>query len=396
MSEHALLSPSGCSTWFTCPASVILQKDILDIESEYASQGTLAHTIAAEYLINGKASTVGDLTEEDCIHILDYTDKIKELSQGGTLLVEQRVPLSHITEEPGAEGTADAIIIPNDGKTLEVSDLKFGMGVKVYAKRNKQLMLYALGAIEKFFVLGDFENVILRIHQPRLNHFDEWEVSRQELDDFGDETKFRAQFIWRILSGETAVNMEQDLVPTEEGCRWCKAKAICPALTKKNMALVASDFDDLTVNPTAKLTRAVKKIDTLTNEQLAWVMDNVGLIEDWIKAVRGRVESELFSGRQVPGYKVVQGKKGNRQWRDETEVVNFIKEQGIPFATIYKSSMKSPAELEKVFKKDPAWEVLKNMVVQNEGKPSVAPESDKRPSLLLESVEKDFLVLTTE
>ena len=34
--KHAVLSPSGADRWMTCPGSVALTKDLLDVENEYS------------------------------------------------------------------------------------------------------------------------------------------------------------------------------------------------------------------------------------------------------------------------------------------------------------------------------------------------------------------------
>lgn len=394
MSEHALLSPSSADRWMVCRGSVLMERGIPSVDSEYAAEGTLAHKIAAEYLETGAAETVGDMSDEDCEKILEYTNEIKKLSKDHQLLVEQRLPIGHITLEEDACGTGDAIIIHNDGETLEVNDLKFGMGVKVYAKKNKQMMLYALGALHQFSVLGNFKKFILRIHQPRLNHLDDWECSLDELLEFADEVKFNAQFIWRLYRGEVEFKPKEDLVPTEKTCMFCKAKAICPALAEHTLNIVAEDFVDMTKKVPAKFDNSISKIDTLDSKKLSWYMQNVGLIEDFIKAVRAKVEGELLKGNEVPGFKLVAGRKGPRKWEDEEIVAGELEAIKVSEKTIYKRKLISPADAEKVFKSHPKiWAHLLSFVTQSDGSPSVAPSTDPRPALALTKAEDEFDVI---
>ena len=389
--KHAILSPSSADRWMICLGSVRMEQGIEDVESEYATEGTQAHRIASEYLSSGAASDLFGFDDDDLRYILNYTDKIKELSKGHTLLVEQKVPLGHVTLEKDAEGTSDAVILYRDGETLAVDDFKFGMGVKIYARKNRQMMLYALGALHKYEVLGTWKRIIMRIHQPRLEHFDEWECTREELEEFADEVRFRAQFVWRLLRGEVKLRPAEDLVPTEKGCMWCKAKATCPALAAHTMSLLADDFEAADQVPTNQTTNIVARIETIDNDKLAWFMQNLGLVEDWVKAVRGRVESELLAGRAVPGFKIVQGKKGNRKWQDETIVEQTLKTWHLKKAAIYKTKILSVAEAEKVFKKNPErWAKLQELITQSEGQPSVAPFTDPRPALELGAREDDF------
>lgn len=394
MSEHALLSPSSADCWMVCPGSVLMGQGIPDVESEYAIEGTRAHTIASEYLTVGAAKTLFDFEDETLSQILIYTEEIKKLSKDHTLLVEQRLPIGHVTLEEGAEGTGDAIILHSDGETLDVNDLKFGMGVKVYAKENRQMMLYALGALHQFAVLGEWKKVILRIHQPRLNHMDEWECSVEELQKFAEEVESAAQFIWRLLRGEVKFKPAEDLVPSEKGCMWCKAKATCPALAAHTLKVVAEDFVDITKNPVAKINTAMHKIEHATNQQLSWYMQNLGLIEDWIKAVRQKTEGELLAGHEIPGFKIVAGKKGNRKWEDEKLVEEKLKAWRLTKEDMYNLKIISPTDAEKFFKKNPKrWTELISLITQNEGKPSVAPSTDPRPALAIGASEDDFNII---
>lgn len=400
--KHAILSPSSADRWMVCPGSVLMEQGIPDVESEYSKEGTMAHELATLMLNNpvrvltkAEIENVGNFDyENQGEYVHNYVYEVHKLSEGHTLLVEQRLPIGHITLEEDAEGTSDATIIHTDGLTIEVNDLKFGMGVKVYAKRNRQMMLYALGAVHQFEALGDFQKIVMRIHQPRLNHLDEWECSRDELEEFASEVKFRADFIWRLVRGKVDFKPDQDLVPTEKGCMWCKAKAICPAYAQQVINIVAGDFMDLTKNPVAKLSKAARNIDKIDNKKLAWFMQNLGLIEDWAKGVRARVEAELFAGHEVPGFKLVEGKKGNRKWDDEDLVEAKMKKLKLASKDMYVTEIISVAKAEKLLKKEPKkWEALLGFISQTEGKPSVAPSIDPRSGLLVGAIENDFDVI---
>ena len=390
---HALLAPSSAKRWLTCPGSVLMERGIPDVESDYAAEGTAAHFLAATALRTDGRVPNGDSADP----IQEYVDRIRESAQGHTLLVEQRLPIGHVTLEDDAAGTADAIVIHDDGKIIEINDLKFGMGVKVYAERNEQMMLYALGALRQFTVLGEFEKVILRIHQLRLNHLDEWECSVVELEEFADEVRVRAQFIWRLLKGEVEFKPSEDLCPSDDACRFCKARSTCPALTEHVLKTVAEDFVDLTKNPVAKLNPAMQKLHHATNEQLSWFMQNLNLIETWVKAVRQKAEGELLAGHDIPGFKLVAGKKGNRKWEDEAKAEEVLKAMRLKQDEMYSMKIISPAVAEKKFKDAPRrWARVKDMIVQSEGQPSVASSTDPRPALQVGAVEDAFEMIEAE
>ena len=375
-----------------------MEQGLEETESSYAAEGTLAHAYVAFELgrIGKDPSAVdfdGGPVSPEMVEALDpYYRSVKAESVGNVLLVEQPLPLEQVTLEKDAEGTGDATILYSDGVTLSINDLKYGMGVKVYAKRNRQLMLYALGALHKFVALGDWQRFVLRIHQVRLNHLDEWECSYEELEEFAEEVRFRAQFIWRLLRGEVEFNPREDLVPDAKACLWCRAKATCPAAINYALTVAASDFTVITADPTKKLEAALAKVDRLDSTQLSWVMQNVGFLEGIVKAVRARVESELLAGRDIPNFRLVYGKKGNRKWTDETEVTKLLKKSKLKSEDIYKKKLISPADVEKLLKKTnpKIWEALTPFYHQADGGPSVALFTDPRPALLAGARSDDF------
>jgi hypothetical protein len=166
-------------------------------------------------------------------------------------------------------------------------------------------------------------------------------------------------------------------VPSEKGCQWCRAKAICPALRTS----VMDDFD--TVVP-----------ETADQDDLARVMANANLIEGWVKAVRAEVERRLLAGEPVTGYKLVQGKRGNRMWVNPDDAEAALKAMRIKHDQMYDYKLASPTTIEKLAKAEEIgprqWAKIQALITQSEGQPSVAPESDKRPALVTSAAASDF------
>ena len=383
---HAKLSPSGAHRWMACPGSVGLEAAFPDQSSAYAAEGTLAHTLASEHLDGSglhPSQRIGEVHEVDGFTftvdaaMADYVDNycrlVREYADGGLLLVEQRVPIEHVTGETGATGTSDAIIVDTTKRTLYVVDLKFGMGVKVDAGDNPQLMMYALGAMEQCDQLGEFDQVCMVIHQPRLNHVSEHWIYVGDLWAF----KRRA-----AEAAELTRQPDAPLVPGEKQCRFCKAKATCPALRAEVTEVVSGS---------ATLDEFLVPDVTTGDNYLSVAMSKVGLVEDWCKAVRAEVERRLMAGQTVDGFKLVEGRKGNRKWSSDAEVEALFKSFRLRQDEMYDYSLISPTKAEKLLKDTPKrWEKAEALISRAEGKPSVAPATDKRSSLTVQSVADDF------
>jgi len=133
-------------------------------------------------------------------------------------------------------------------------------------------------------------------------------------------------------------------------------------------------------------------VDMQTGDNyLPIAMAKVGMVEDWCKAVRAEVERRLLAGQTVDGYKLVEGKRGPRKWADADGVETLFKSFRLRQDEMYDFSLISPTKAEKLFKQNPKrWAKVTERVTQSEGKPSVAPATDKRPALAVQSVADDF------
>ncbi|HBT2488999.1 TPA: DUF2800 domain-containing protein [Klebsiella aerogenes] len=392
---HARLSPSSAHRWMRCPGSLALESTQPDKSSAFAEEGTRAHELA-EKILNGRLQGFehqGGTDPEMHDYVLRYVDAVWTLAEGNELMVEQRVDFSHIFGVENSFGTADAVVIV--GNELQIHDLKYGRGVQVDAEQNEQLQLYALGALEQFNLLYDFDSVRLFIHQPRLNHVSEWALSVEELEAFGQRAQEAAvnvivMFNIAECDGVNTLPLE-NFTPGEKQCRFCKASAICTAREQFHMQTVAGDFDDLTAPIGELVTSAIARVPMLTNEQLAEIYGQADFLESWLKAIRDRVNSELNAGHPVPGFKLVTGKQGNRAWRDEVEAEELLKSFRLKQDQMYSQKVISPTQAEKLLKKESPrrWTKVEALITRSDGKPTIAPESDPRPALNVNPV-NDF------
>lgn len=377
---HARFSASGSSRWIQCPASIQMEAPFPDQTSQYAMEGTAAHELGERALrigcntgaLVGEVIAVEDrhggtedfeVTEEMADYVQQYVDYVRSLP--GELFVEQRVDFSHVV--PDGFGTADAIVYDADDKTLTVIDLKYGQGVRVEAQENSQAQLYALGALNDYSWIGEIDTIRCVIVQPRLDHISEWDTTVKDLKSFARTA---------ATAAEQALSEEPPFGPAESACRFCKAAGSCKPLAEHNLAIAAAEFGEPTT---------LRPVNVLAGDELAQILANLKLFQDWLKAVESHAISEIDHGHDIPGFKLVEG-RSLRKWTDDREAEQALLDE-LSVEEAFTRKLISPSQAESLLgKKHP---VLSDLVTKPPGKPTLVPESDKRPALA-SSAERDF------
>lgn len=407
---HSEWSASGFKRIMLCPGSKALEKGAPRSSSSYAAEGTAAHEVLEMCLVNGKQAAAYqgriiqadgfdiEVTEDMVENIQGVVDRVKQYAgEDGTVFAEQRL---YYAEYLGVDrdkgwGTGDVTIAK--GNKLIVSDLKYGRGQWVDVVENPQLMLYGLGAVAAWDgIVEDFEEVQLVIDQPRINSKpSEWTISKVDLVKWGTTEAAQAvrtaQTAEQTYKAGDATWRDTFLKPGEEQCKFCKAKAKCPKLlaevadTTGMSAASPEEFDDSSIECEPK---------DQDDEWLAVFMNKVDIIEDWCRSVRAEADLRLQSGKTVPGWKLVEGKRGNRAWNNENAVVALLTDAALPTAEVFTSKLKGPAAIEKLVKAKKldkeAWASMQLYISQSDGKPHVAPTSDPRPPYEVKPVADDF------
>ena len=363
---HAKLSPSSAHRWMRCTASIEACRDIPNTSSIHAEEGTAAHELAENCLRENVDASfyVGNVfngfTVDDDMasHVQQYVDRIHALE--GNLDIEVRLDLRAYA--PESFGTADAVTLNADNKRLYVGDLKYGKGVQVEAEGNEQGMLYALGALKEYEIYSEIDEIVIGIYQPRLNHYPQWTISRADLLAFGETVKTAA---------EEALGPNASFNPGEKQCGWCLYKSECRALADHQNVIVGSQFDALDI---------IEKVDTLSLDEIGEkILPNIKLLEQWVKAIQHRAYEALDEGKEVPGYKLVEG-RSTRRWADEKEVSKKL-ESTLEEDDVYQRKLITVAQAEKLLGKKEFAEMFADDVSRPAGKATIAPESDKRIAL---------------
>ena len=341
---HSIFGASGAKRWRLCPGSVnviqaakvageIPEKE----ESEFAAEGTEAHDWA-DKVLTGKCG-IEEVPEEFRTHLEGYINHCaaiatKARESGGKVYNETSVPLFYRPQDTGtldfaaitpatlAQG-ADGQKIMKTAAQIDFVDLKYGVGVKVPAEGNDQLVIYLLSLvgmleIDEMLDFDDSTVVRLAIYQPRHFSFDGeaevWETTLRDLKDYGIDIEADYQ---RAKRGDDTM-----LNPSDDACQFCDVKGICTARARKNFDPMV-DFDDETA-PALKVTTK----DTFTPEQVAFFITNgktmKKIIDDVTKQERARIEQ----GGELHGMKLVDdGGLTPKKWVDEKAAETFLKGQ---------------------------------------------------------------------
>lgn len=375
--NHALLSASGAYRWLSCPGSARLEDKFEDEPSIYAAEGTLAHEIAElkiikQFTTNLRPSEfkkrINELKKNELYsaemdrYTNEYRDYINDIylsfESKPFFLAEQKVDFSSYV--PEGFGTVDCTLVGD--KVIHIFDLKYGKGVPVTAENNPQGMLYALGTYLEQSAIDEIEKIVIHIIQPRIKNTSSFEISSEELLEWAESIKDKAQ---KAYEGS-------DEFHVGEHCGFCKANGNCRKQAEKYM-------DIEVIDPAL-----------LTDEEIGEGLAKVKELSKWAKKFEDYALVRAQNGRNVKGWKLVAGRGGNRTFTDKAVAAQLLEEVGLDREEIYKTELISVTAAEKLLGEETLYKIAGNYIQKPEGKPTLATLDDKRPALELRTPAEVF------
>lgn len=360
---HSLLSPSSAFRWIKCTPSAKLNAALPDSTSEYALQGTAAHTLCEYKLQKLLGKDAKDPTENltyfdaemaDCTnsyqqYISEQIEKAKQFCKDPIVLVEQKLDFSKWV--PQGFGTGDCVIVVDN--VLTVIDFKYGVGVLVEAEQNPQMMCYALGALALFDSIYDIENVVMTIFQPRRDNISTYELSKKELLQWADEILSPAAQLAAKGEGEFKAGKH---------CRFCKVKATCRKRAEYNLELARYDFE-MPAN--------------LEDTEIEVILSKADELAAWCSDIKEYAFQQALNGKQWNGWKLVEG-RSVRKYINEDAVAETVKNAGYD---PYEHKVLGITAMTRMLGKAKFENLLSSFIEKPTGKPALVPKSDKRPSI---------------
>ena len=368
MPKHAYLSASASHRWLACPPSAKLCANILDQASEYAQQGTDCHELCAYLVEKALGRDVIDPTEnltyydaemQNCAeeyrnYILEQIEAVKEFCKDPQVMIEQRLDFSRWVEN--GFGTGDCVIVADE--ILQIIDYKHGLGILVSAGDNEhggnsQMMCYALGALEVFGDIYDINQIKMTIFQPRRDNISTYTISKENLLKWADEVLAPTAQLAYVGKGEFNAG---------DHCTFCKVKATCRKRAEYNLELAKYDF----AMPA-----------TLDDTEIAAILEKVDEMISWGNDIKDYALQQAQSGVHFEGWKIVEG-RSNRKYTDENAVADTVKDAGFD---PYEKKLLGITAMSTLLGKKKFEELLGGLIYKPPGKPTLVPESDKRPAM---------------
>lgn len=361
--KHAVLSASSSHRWLACPPSALLCARERDSPGAFAQQGTDAHSLC-EYKVRKALGMdaedptenltyldeeMSDATDQYTQFVMEQVAAAREHCKDPVVLVEQRLDFSQWV--PEGFGTGDCVIVADD--VLTVIDFKYGLGILVSARENTQMMCYALGALTMFDEIYDIHEVQMMIFQPRRENVSTYAMTRDELLAWAENTLAPTARLAAEGKGEFCAGAH---------CVFCKVKAVCRKRADENMALASFDLADPAL---------------LTDEEIETVLGKAEDLAAWVSDIKDYALQQALSGKDWTGWKLVEG-RSSRKYVNEDAAAEAVRAAGFD---PYEHRVLGITAMTRLLGRSRFDELLGSLVTRSQGRPTLVPQSDKRPAM---------------
>jgi hypothetical protein len=334
-----------------------------DRASPYAKQGTDAHALCEYKVLKALGRSADDPTEDldffdtemdNCTdeyrtYVMEQLQEARQYCKDPEVLVEQRLDFSRWV--PNGFGTGDRLIVAD--KVLHIIDFKYGLGILVDAENNPQMMCYALGALEIYDGIYDIETVKMTIFQPRRENISTYEMAKEDLIHWADNTLKPTAELAYIGDGEFKAG---------DHYQFCKAKATCRKRAEYNLEMARYDFE---------------MPASLDEAEIAAILPRIDALVSWAGDIKEYALQQAMSGTEYPGFKIVEG-RSVRKYTDEAAVASAVSDAGYD---PYEKNILGITAMTSLLGKKRFEELLGGMITKPPGKPTLVPDSDKRPAI---------------
>lgn len=372
MTKHAILSPSSSHRWLNCTPSAVLELEFENTGSTAAEEGTAAHAFCEHKLKKAfRMRSKRPVSDYDSDEMQEHTDayvdfvlecleNIKQNCKDPTILIEQKVDFSEYV--PDGFGTADCLIVSDN--MLHIIDFKYGQGILVDAHENPQMKCYALGALAIYESLYDIKEISMSIFQPRRENVSTCTIPTIELKKWAEKVlKPKAEM---AIKGEGEYQ-------SGEWCKFCKAAVRCRARAEEKLKLAQEEF---------------KLPPLLTDYEIEEILSIIPDLTKWANDIMTyATDAAVNHGKEWEGFKVVEG-RSVRKYKDEEAVIEKAKENG--YTDIFKSSLITLTEMQKLMGKKKFDEILGVLIIKPAGKPTLVPNADKRQAINVSNAKNEF------
>lgn len=385
--KHAILAPSAASRWLTCSKSARLEETRGEGKSSvYADEGSFAHALGEIYIrqmfaMKGYELMYAEIQESEWWelywnseldgHCHDYAEyvaekfnEIKAIDKKAKLILEAELDLTRYI--PEGFGHLDVGIISNE--RAAIIDLKYGKGVAVDVVDNKQLLIYALGLLDRFEGIYLPYEIETHVFQPRIDNTDFDTITVEGLYEWAKQD---------LIPGAKLAYKGGDKFVAGTHCKFCNFRNNCKAYSDHALEIARYDFQAPT---------------ELTDKDIANILQRLPIFKNWASMIEEyALDQAVKHGKKWPGLKLVEG-RSDRTYADEAKVeAALIKAKVKPDLIYQPRKLFGIVQMQKNLGKDLFTKLLNKHIVKPPGSPKLASIDDKRPELnSLDKAREDF------